>query len=68
MHETRENKNVYLFQYFYYVLNLILKNHKKTKKKNKTKKNHPEISIERKIIWSVGITKKSLSIKLKQYS
>lgn len=38
MHETRENKNVYLFQYFYYVLNLILKNHKKTKKKNKTKK------------------------------
>ena len=35
MHETRENKNVYLFQYFYYVLNLILKNHKKTKTKQK---------------------------------
>ena len=54
MHKTKENKNVYLFQYFHYVLNLILKNHKKTQKKK-----YPQISIDRKIIWSVGITKKS---------
>ena len=37
MHKTKENKNVYLFQYFHYVLNLILKNHKKTQKKNTLK-------------------------------
>ena len=55
MHKTKENKNVYLLQYFHYVLNLILKNHKKTQKKKK----YPQISIDRKIILSVGITKKS---------
>ena len=63
MHETKENKNVYLFQYFHYVLNLILKNHKKTQKKNNLK------LAQTGKLFGLWVSQKSLlSIKLKHYS